>query len=196
MTSSLTYGSGVLSGLPDNQTGLIAAANSRNGFVSVPTGHGYFGTTTEVEVPILDGAWTQVNPLLLGGIHDPDTAWTVDGNNYFVPDYAGLAGVSVPPGYEKRARLIAVIRLRKDASGADEYEGQWTENGVGVGLIEPFGYSGAGWEALTLMSSAKVDVSAGGTYGVQVRGSGTTDSLFVTSMTMSVIDALLWEAPA
>jgi hypothetical protein len=97
----------LLSGFPDNASGLIEAVDSRNFVVSAVNGVGFYDDNNDPT-----GPWTVPNagagvpvdilsnlPIPTG---DPNAVFVgnyyrLDGNNHFVPSYVD-EGITVPPG--------------------------------------------------------------------------------------------------
>ena len=193
--ADLKYADEIQSAFGDNTQGLISPSDSRDAFDSMLSGHGFLSTNTETTIPILDGTWTQINPLLVDVTTAPEQLWSIDGNNLFVPVYSTQPQMTVPEGYQKLCSFVSVISLRKDLSGSDDYLAQWVEDGVGVGLAESISFSAAGEQVETMLYSSSVLIGEAHTFGMQIMGVGTTDELHITYMSQQVTDSILISAP-
>ena len=194
--TELQYLDQVLAGYPDNTAGLITPLNVRNHLVSTIVGVGFIDSPTTITIPVLDGVGTIINPLLLDAASTTQTLWTFDGNNLATSNYGALVGVTIPPGYTKLVRFVAVLSLEKLAGGSDQYQFQFTRNGVGVGLAEDVVFTEAGSQVVTTLHSTLVDLSLVDVFGVQVIGVGTADDLELHNFEMTVSDAVLLQEPS
>ena len=182
-------------GLPDNTQGLIVAENIRNLLVSVVDGRGHLEATTNVTLPITDGVWTAVNPLLVGAVKST-TYWEIDGNNYFYPNQSNAVNTVVPAGHKRDGMFLGVLELEKTGGGADNYSVQYTLNGVGIGSPESVEFAEAGINTLTLIHPQLVDISLPtDLYGMQIQGVGTSDDLDLGYFSMQITDSILLDQP-
>ena len=62
MSQTLRYVTGLLTNFPDNSQGLIKPVNMRDFVSSFINGRGFLVDETPVNIPILDGTPTAVNP--------------------------------------------------------------------------------------------------------------------------------------
>lgn len=193
--TELQYLDEVLAGYPDNTAGLITPLQTRNHVVSTIRGVGFLDSPTTITIPILDGAGTIINPLLLDSEHTAATLWTFDTNQLAVSNYAAIASVTIPPGYTKLAQFVAVLSLEKLGGGSDSYQFQFTRNGIGVGLAEDVPWSSAGAQVVTSLYTTLYDISTADTIGVQVIGIGTTMPLELHNFEMNVSDSMLLTDP-
>jgi len=194
MAQTLLYLDEVLAGFPDNISQLILPVNIRDQIVSTMRGVGFLEETTNVTVPITDGVWTAINPLLPAPVHT-ETLWTFDGNNAAVSNYAALTDTVVPAGYSKLGAFVSVLELTKSGGGSDNYQVSYTKNGVTFGEPESVEFPEAGVETLTLLHSFIADVSVPDAYGVQIQGVGTSADLELGFFSMQVSDSILLTAP-
>ena len=193
--TELLYLDEVLAGYPDNTAGLITPLNARNHVVSTIRGVGFLDSPTTITLPILNGSGTIINQLLLDAVATQATLWTFDGNNFAISNYAAIQDVTVPAGYTKLMHAVAVLSLEKLAGGADQYQFQFTRNGVGVGLAEDVVWTASGAQVVTTLYTTLYDISTQDTIGVQVIGVGTTDSLELHNFEMSMSDSVLLTDP-
>ena len=126
MSQTLRYVNGLIANFPDNTSGLIKAEHIRDFCVSFVNGRGFLVDETNVTLPIQDGTWTQINPLLISPESTVNTLWVFDGNNFGVSNYGALADTIVPAGYTKLMSITVVLDLDKAAGGSDNYEVQVT----------------------------------------------------------------------
>jgi len=195
MAQTLRYGTELIAALPDNVTGIISAETMRDWLVSTIEGKGLLEATDNVTIPIVAGTWVAVNPLLINAVHT-ETYWGVDGNNFMFPNHSASLSTTVPAGYTKFGQLMSILELTKAGGGADEYEVQFTLNGVGIGEPESVEFPEAGTDTTTLLHPLLIDVSVpSDTYGVQIMGVGTGDDLELGYFTQQVADSILLEAP-
>ena len=197
MSETLRYVDGLLANFPDNSQGLIDAVNMRDFVASFINGRGFLVEEDPVTLPISDGVWTHINPLLPDPeISTSETLWVWDGNNYAVNNYLAIPDVIIPSGYSKLLQIVAVLDITKVAGGADNYLIQVTKDGVGIGLSESVQFSAAGTQTITVLDSSVADLSvAAATYGVQIQGVGTTDDLVLNYFTQSMNDSILLSSP-
>ncbi len=195
MAQTLRYGTELIAALPDNVTGIISAETMRDWLVSTIEGKGLLEATDNVTIPIVADTWVAVNPLLINAVHT-ETYWAVDGNNFMFPNHSAALTTTVPAGYTKFGQLMSILELTKGGGGADEYEVQFTLNGVGIGEPESVEFAEAGTDTTTLLHPLLIDVSVpSDTYGVQIMGVGTGDDLELGYFTQQVADSILLEAP-
>ena len=193
--TTLLYIDELLANLPDNTAGLIEPVDARNGIVSNIRGVGFIDSPTTITLPILNGAGTIINPLLLDAEATQQTLWAFDGNNLAISNYGALTEVTVPAGYTKLLQAVCVLSLEKLGGGADAYQFQFVRNGIGVGLAEDVPFSAAGAQVVTTLYTTLYDVSTLDTIGVQVIGVGTTTSLELHNFEMNVSDSILLQDP-
>jgi len=195
MAQTLRYGTELIAALPDNVTGIISAETMRDWLVSTIEGKGLLEATDNVTIPIVADTWVAVNPLLINAVHT-ETYWAVDGNNFMFPNHSAALSTTVPAGYTKFGQLMSILELTKGGGGADEYEVQFTLNGVGIGEPESVEFAEAGTDTTTLLHPLLIDVSIPtDLYGVQIMGVGTGDDLTLGYFTQQVADSILLEAP-
>ena len=195
MAQTLRYGTELIAALPDNVTGIISAETMRDWLVSTIEGKGLLEATDNVTIPIVADTWVAVNPLLINAVHT-ETYWGVDGNNFMFPNHSASLSTTVPAGYTKFGQLMSILELTKGGGGADEYEVQFTLNGVGIGEPESVEFAEAGTDTTTLLHPLLIDVSVpSDLYGVQIMGVGTGDDLTLGYFTQQVADSILLEAP-
>ena len=139
---TLRYADQLLAGFPDNVTGLISAENVRDFLVSILPGRGLLEETDNIALAIVADTWLSINPLLTNPDHT-EMYWNFDGNNFAYPNHSGH-GMTVPAGYSKSAQLLSILELSKSAGGSDDYEVQFTKNGVGIGQPESVEFPAAG----------------------------------------------------
>jgi hypothetical protein len=195
MSETLRYVSGLLANFPDNSQGLIDAVHMRDFVASFINGRGFIVDETDVTIPITDGVWTAVNPLLVSPEFFPEALWTFDGNNFAIQNYSGIPDIIIPVGYSKLLSLVAWFTVTKAAGGSDNYIAQFTKNGVGIGLPEVVSFAAAGSQTVTIIDSEIVDLSVVDTYGVQIQGDGTNDDLVMNYFTMQPADSILLSEP-
>jgi hypothetical protein len=195
MAQTLRYVEGLLANFPDNSQGLIDAVQMRDFVVSFINGRGFLVEDTDTALPILDGAWTSINPLLASPEVTTESLWVFDGNNFAFNAYASIPDTVIPVGYSKLLQIVAVLDLTKAAGGADNYEGQITRNGVGIGLAETITFPAAGGQTVTLLDASIATLDVTDTYGCQIQGVGTTDDLVLEYFTMQVSDSILLSDP-
>ena len=195
MAQTLKYVGELLSQFPDNVSGLIQPEDVRDFVVSVIDGTGTLVDETEINIPILDGVWTSINPLLLSPESTANSLWVFDANNFAVNNYTALPTTVIPSGYSKLLRVVAVLDLFKAGGGADNYQMQVTKNGVGIGLAETVQFEASGGQTVTLLDSSITDVSVSDVYGIQVQGVGSTDDLTLIYFTQQMSDSILLAAP-
>ena len=195
MSETLRYISGLLTNFPDNAQGLIKPVNMRDFVVSFINGRGFLVDETNVNIPILDGTPTVVNPLLLSPEVTITGLWVFDGNNFGVSNYANIPDIIIPADYKKLLSIVAVIDVTKSAGGADAYSMEFVKNGQPHGLPETVQFTAAGTQTVTLLSTDLADLSLSDTYGVQITGVGTTDDLSLNYFTMNFTDSILLVAP-
>ena len=195
MGQTLRYVNGLIANFPDNTSGLIKAEHIRDFCVSFVNGRGFLVDETNVTIPIQDGTWTQINPLLISPESTVNTLWVFDGNNFGVSNYNAFSDTIVPAGYTKLMSIIVVLDLDKAAGGADNYDVQVTKNNVGIGLAETIEYDASGSQTVTVLASIGADVSLSDTYGVQIRGVGTDDDLTLRYLSYSLSDSILLAEP-
>ncbi len=195
MAETLRYVAGLLTNFPDNSQGLIKPVNMRDFVASFINGRGFLVDETPVNVPILDGTPTAVNPLLLSPVVTLTGLWVFDGNNFAVQNYLGIPDIIIPANYQKLLSLVSVLDITKAAGGSDSYQMQYTKNGAPQGLIESVVFPAAGTQTVTLLTTDLADLSLSDTYGVQITGDGTTDDLTLNYFTMTLSDSILLAAP-
>jgi len=191
--TTLMYLDQVLSGLPDNVSKLIEPVAIRNHVVSSKDGLGFMYTETQIAIPIVADEWVAINPLLVDTVVAAEL-WAFDSNNLALSNYAVLPA-TVPAGYSKVLQATTLMVLNKIGGGTDEYQFQYTRNGVGFGTIEPHYFAGTP-SLVTLQSDTLADVSVADTYGVQVKGVGTGDSFDLLSFSFQLRDSWLLTDPA
>ena len=130
MAETLRYVAGLLTNFPDNSQGLIKPVNMRDFVASFINGRGFLVDETPVNVPILDGTPTAVNPLLLSPVVTLTGLWVFDGNNFAVQNYLGIPDIIIPANYQKLLSLVSVLDITKAAGGSDSYQMQYTKNGA------------------------------------------------------------------
>ena len=196
MSQTLLYLDQVIAGFPDNASKLIEPVNVRDFAVSILVGVGFLEETENTAVPISDGVWTLINPLLPSPIVSEQTLWQFDANHLIHSQYSILVNTVVPSGYTKLCSLVAVLELSKSAAGADNYQVSYTKNGATFGEGESIEYDAAGTQTLTLLHSFQADISIEtDVYGVQIQGVGTNDDLVLGYFTMQVRDSVLIQDP-
>ena len=195
MAQTLKYVGELLSQFPDNVSGLIQPEDVRDFVVSVIDGTGTLVDETEINIPILDGVWTSINPLLLSPESTENSLWIFDANNFAVNNYTALPTTVIPSGYSKLLRVVAVLDLFKAGGGSANYQMQVTKNGVGIGLAETVQFGASGGQTVTLLDSSITDVSVSDVYGIQVQGVGSTDDLTLIYFTQQMSDSILLAAP-
>ena len=195
MSQTLRYVAGLLTNFPDNSQGLIKPVNMRDFVASFINGRGFLVDETPVNIPILDGTPTSVNPLLLSPSVTLTGLWVFDGNNFAIQNYQAIPDIIIPVDYSKLLSMVAVLDVTKTAGGADEYLFQYTKNGAPQGLAESVQFTAAGTQTITLLSTDLANLSLSDTYGVQITGDGTTDDLTLNYFTMTMADSILLAAP-
>jgi len=195
VAQTLRYATEVLASFPDNTSGLIDAVHNRDFAISYIRGGAFLETTTDVTIPIVSGTPVSVNPLLVG-VTTVGNLWSFDGNNFAFPNYtATLTDTVIPAGYTKLVRFLAVLGITKSGGGTDNYEIQWTKNGVLFGIAHDVLYTGAGTRTVTIPEVTSQEVAISDVYGVSITGIGTGADVVVESMTIQVNDAILNAAP-
>ncbi len=185
----------LLSAYADNTSGLIDAVQGRDLIVSYAPGRGIVVDETNVSLPIVNGSYLAINPLLVSPVAAV-SLWRFDGNWFVIPDHASVVGVTVPAGYNRLAVFSATLALNKGTGGSDAYLVTFTRNGVPVGLAENVTFPAAGDQSVALRYAASVDVSLGtDTFGVSIQGNGTGDDLTMEYFSMAVEDAIRLSAP-
>ena len=180
---------------PDNTTGIISAESIRDLVISIVEGKGLLEATTNITLPITDGAWTLINPLLQGVV-STSTFWGIDGNNFLFPNQSNAANTIVPAGHKRLAQFLSILELEKTGGGADNYAVQFTLNGVGIGEPESVEFPEAGIQTVTLLHPSIVDISIPtDLYGVQIEGVGTAEDLTLGYFSMTVSDSILVSQP-
>ena len=167
----------------------------RDFVASFINGRGFLSDETPINLPILDGTPTSVNPLLLSPIATTTGLWIFDGNNFGLQNYAAIPDVIIPAGYQKLMSLVSVLDVTKSAGGADSYLMQHTKNGAPLGQAESVQFTAAGTQTVTLLATDLTDLSLSDLYGVQVTGAGTTDDLTLNYFTMTMSDSILLADP-
>jgi len=195
MAETLRYVEGLLANFPDNSQGLIKPVNMRDFVASFINGRGFLVDETPVNIPITDGVFTSVNPLLLSPIKSTTGLWIFDGNNLGVQNYNAIPDVIIPAAYQKLLSLVTVLDVSKAAGGADNYLMQHTKNGLPLGLAESVQFTAAGTQTVTLLATDFVDLSLADTFGVAIAGDGTIDDLTLNYFTMNLSDSILLAAP-
>ena len=195
MAQTLLYLDEALAAIPDNVSQLIQPVNIRDFIVSQAQGKGFLENTDNVALPIVDGVWLQINPLLV----TPTTAnilWAFDGNNLAFAQYDQLTDTIVPQPYFKLGSVVSVLELTKSQGGSDNYLVSFTLNGATFGQPESVEFAAAGTQTLTLLHSFQADISIEtDVYGVQIQGVGTNDDLVLGYFTMQVRDSVLIQDP-
>ena len=129
MAQTLRYFNDVLALLADNTGGNISAVDVRDSLASLFQGGGLVSSDTPIVLPMTNGAWTAINPLLVAPYLGAGL-WRADDN--LTPDYAQLPDTVVPAGFQKAAWLVQ-MHLVKATSGTDSYVASLTRNGVNMG---------------------------------------------------------------
>jgi len=178
-----------------NSSGLIDAVNMRDFTVSYISGGAFLETTTDVTIPIVSGTPVSVNPLLVG-VTTVGNLWSFDGNNFAFPNHtAALPSTVIPAGYTKLVRFLAVMGITKSGGGTDNYEIQWTKNGVLIGIAHDVLFAGAGTRTVTIPEVVVQEVAVADVYGISMTGIGTGADVVIESMTIQVNDSILTDAP-
>ena len=196
MAETLRYVAGLLANFPDNSQGLIKPVHMRDFVASFINGRGFIVDETGITLPISDGPFTAVNPLLLSPEATTTSTWGFDGNNFGFSQYDLIPDLIIPAGYSKLLSLVSVLDVTKSAGGADNYLFQHTKNGAPLGLAESVQFTASGTQTVTLLASTLADLSLTDLYGVQVAGDGTTDDLVLNYFTMTLADSILILDPA
>ena len=195
MSETLRYVEGLLTNFPDNAQGLIKPVNMRDFVASFINGRGFLSDETPINLPILDGTPTVVNPLLQSPIKTLVGLWIFDANNFGLQNYNAIPDIIIPAGYSKLLSIVSVLDVTKSAGGADNYLMQHTKNGVPLGQAESVQFTAAGTQTVTLLATDLADLSLSDLYGVQVTGDGTTDDLTLNYFTMTLSDSILLSDP-
>ena len=178
----------VLASLPDNNSNLIQPLDHRNDVIALTNDLGFLEENDPFTIPILDGTFVSINPLLPTPIQ-VSNFWALDGTNAQFVDYGAI---TINPGHQRLLNLVCSLFVQKVGGGTASYTFQFFVAGapvsreIDVADIGPFQQVAFGEEILFDYS---LGVAAPVT--VRVRGDGTTDGLEVEDFSMKLTGVLI-----
>lgn len=187
MAQTLRYFNDVLALLADNTGGNISAVDVRDSLASLFQGGGLVSSDTPIVLPMTNGAWTAINPLLVAPYVGAGL-WRADGNNNLTPDYAQLPDTVVPAGFQKAASWLVQMHLVKATSGTDSYVASLTRNGVNMGQAVPIYFDTSEAQSVDISWLSVEALDDGAAYGVSLYADGTDDDVTLDYFTMTVFD--------
>lgn len=174
----------------DNSQGLITPLDYRNMIVSEAYGVAFVVEEDPFTVPITDGVWTAMGPVL----PSPDTAnniaFSVDGNNNIVNDYVS-AGVTVNDPTFRLNRYEVTFLVMKTGGGTGNYQMRWSQGGNPLGNPSATVTIGTTEEPYTFSRSLLMNVADQTPVVVEIQGVGTNDDLDIQNYAVTVSGALL-----
>lgn len=176
----------LLANIPDNTSQLVDPLDIRNLVIGLPPDSIIAEDETPFTIPIVTGTPVVVNNLL------PSPAvtqahWMLDGNQAFIPDWAGII---VNSGLTRIVNLTAVLSVSKVGGGNDDYGIDFFIGGVLAGAGSNFEIKDID-TVVTVVTSQEYDHSVAAPIDLRVTGIGTGDDLDVSSILIGLTGSLL-----